>query len=26
VVGYGLSRPTTPWVFDSPEAKKSYVH
>ncbi|HEV2550586.1 MAG TPA: hypothetical protein VGU20_24950 [Stellaceae bacterium] len=26
VVGYGLSRPSTPWVFDSPEAKKSYVH
>ena len=26
VLGYGLSRPSTPWVFDSPEAKKSYVH
>ena len=26
VVGYGLSRPSEPWVFDSPEAKKSYVH
>jgi hypothetical protein len=26
ILGYGLSRPTTPWVFDSPEAKKSYVH
>jgi hypothetical protein len=26
VVGYGVSRPTTPWIFDSPEAKKSYGH
>jgi hypothetical protein len=26
VVGYGMSRPTTPWIFDSPEAKKSYGH
>lgn len=26
MLGYGLSRPSTPWVFDSPEAKKSYVH
>ena len=26
VIGYGLSRPSDPWVFDSPEAKKSYVH
>jgi hypothetical protein len=26
VVGYGMSRPTTPWIFDSPEAKKSYAH
>jgi hypothetical protein len=26
VVGYSLSRPSTPWVFDTPEAKKSYAH
>jgi hypothetical protein len=26
VVGYSLSRPTTPWIFDTPEAKKSYAH
>jgi hypothetical protein len=26
LLGYSLSRPTSPWVFDSPEAKKSYGH
>jgi hypothetical protein len=26
VVGYSLSRPNTPWIFDTPEAQKPYGH